>query len=353
MNKDAKHASVIIDSVAKAVANWTVEEHAQTDPGLLDRYGPGWRADWTGHTLSQIHMLTQAVAARNAGLFVHHLCWTRDSFEARGIQTADLIRNMACMRDVLAKELPPPVAQAVLPFLETSIAELQSTKGERDSDPTGEAVHSGPTLRYIEAILQGDRTAAESLILATLDKGMTIAEIYEQILAPAQARLGRMWHLGEISVADEHFGSATTRSTMSLLRPHFPKEEPNGRVVVATSTPGDLHEIGLRMVADLFEIDGWTVIYLGANTPTTDLIELLDRRRPDLLALSVSTGLTIRDAGELVERIRQTESIAAIRVLIGGPPFLFATDLWRELGADGCATTSTEAVRLANQLVAS
>ena len=353
MNTDARQASRVIDSVAKAVANWAADEHARENPGLPNRYGSEWRAEWTGHTLSQIHMLAQAVAVRSAELFVHHVCWTFDSFEARGIQGADLIQNTKCMREVLAKELPPPVARIVLPFVDTSIAELQSTDRKRDLDPSLDAGHRERTLEYLEAILEGDRTTAESLILAALDEGTTIADVYEGLLAPAQARLGQMWHRGEISVADEHFGSATTQSVMSLLRPRFAKAKPNGRILVATSAPGDLHEIGLRMVTDLFEVNGWNVIYLGANTPTTDLIELLDRRRPNLLALSISTGLMLRDAGDLLDRIRETDSIAEMKVLIGGPPFVFATDLWRELGADGCATSCTEAVRLGNQLVAS
>jgi len=353
MNAEAKHASKVIDSVAKAVANWTSEEHARANPDLPKRYGSKWRAEWTGHTLSQIHMLAQAVAVRSVDLFVHHSVWTIDSFEARGIQGADFRENARCLREVLAKELPPTIAQVVLPFVDASIEELQSTNRERDLDSLPDAPHRKRTLKYLEAILDGDRTSAESLILAALDDGVPIAEIYENVLAPAQARLGQMWHHGEISVADEHFGSATTQSIMSMLRPRFPMASPNGRTVVATATPGDLHEIGLRMVADLFEIDGWNVIYLGANTPTTDLIELLDRRRPDLLALSVNTGLTLRDAGELVEQIRATSSLAEMKVLMGGPPFRLATDLWQALGADGYATSCTEAVSVGNQLVAS
>jgi len=352
MNKEAKQASRVIDSVARAVANWTADEHGIANPELPNRYGSKWRTEWTGHTLSQIHMLSQAVAVRSADLFAHHVRWTYDSFKARGIQGADLIRNTECLREVLAKELPLPVAQSVLPFVDVSIAKMKSSDCEHDLEPSFDAGHRERTLKYLEAILEGDRTTAESLILTSLDEDVTIAEIYERILAPAQARLGRMWHRGEITVADEHFGSATTQAVMSLLRPQFDRAKPNGRALVATSTPGDLHEIGLRMVTDLFEIDGWNVVYLGANTPTADLIELLDRRRPDLLALSVSTGLMLRDAGEMVERIRETNAIARLKILIGGPPFILMPDLWRELGADGCATSSTEAVRLGNQLVA-
>lgn len=353
MNTDAKQASRVIDSVARAVANWTADEHAKVNPDLPNRYGSEWRAEWIGHTLSQVHMLAQAVAMRNGDLFAHHVCWIHDSFESRGIQGTDFIQNTKSMRDVLSNELPPPVADRALPLVDTAIAELQSPNRKRDLDTTLSENHRECTLKYLEAILNGDRNSAESLILATLDEGVTIPEVYEEILAPAQARLGRMWHRGEINVADEHFGSAATQSIMSMIRPRFPNKKPNGCTVVATATPGDLHEIGLRMVADLFEIDGWHVIYLGANTPTTDLIELLERHKPDLLALSVCTGLTLRDAGELIESVRESSSISHIKILIGGPPFMDATDLWRSLGADGCASSATEAVKLGNQLVAS
>ena len=45
MNAEAKQASLVIDSVAKAVANWTVGQHAEANPQLPSRYGAAWRAD--------------------------------------------------------------------------------------------------------------------------------------------------------------------------------------------------------------------------------------------------------------------------------------------------------------------
>lgn len=43
----------------------------------------------------------------------------------------------------------------------------------------------------------------------------------------------------------------------------------------------ELHEIGARMVADLFEYHGWDSIYLGAVVPA-EAIKLLGEHRPDL-----------------------------------------------------------------------
>jgi len=351
MNPEAKQASLVIDSVAKAVANWTVDLHAELNPKLPNRYGPGWRADWIGHTLSQLHTLAQVVSVRSTELLAQTMRWTRESFKMRGVEEDDLTRNTKCMREVLAKELPPPVNQIAIEFVDASIEALGRPNGDFGGNAESDSEHRKTVLEYLEAVLAGDRSRAESTVIAMFGRGATVPEVYEGVLAPAQARLGLMWHRGEITVADEHFGSATTQAIMGRLRPNFQRAKPKGRTMVATSTPGDLHEIGLRMVADLFEIDGWNVIYLGANTPIADVVELLERRGPDLLALSVNTALTLRDAGELIDAVRGNAAIALTKVLVGGPPFRAVHDLWRELGADGCALSATEAVRLGNQLV--
>lgn len=356
MDTTAKQASYVIDSVAKAVANWTVDEHARLNPQMPERYGASWRADWIGHTLAQLHMLAQAVAVRSPVLFANSVRWTHESFEARGITEADLKQNARCMREILEKELPPAISQNALPILDASLTSLpvQATDtGNQNAgaQDAGESLVKEVVLKYLTAILESDRVAAESIVLSTLDRGLSVPEIYEKILSPAQSRLGQMWHRGEISVADEHFGSATTQAVMSQLRPSFKRADRNGRLVVGTSTPGDLHEIGLQMVVDLFELDGWGVVYLGANTPIPDVVELLKRRKPDLLALSVSTALMLRDAGELIETVRADHDVAQTKLLIGGPPFRSVEGLWRELGADGCALTSTEAVKVGNMLV--
>ena len=353
MNAGAKQTSLAIESVVKAVANWTVDQHAEMNPQLSNRYGSSWRADWIGHTTSQLHLLAQSVSVRSTALFANSVRWALQSFQARGVAEVDLRQNMTCLRDVLAKELPPAVSRTVLEHVDAAIDALEPSKSAADFEMSiDDEGASKEVLQYHEAILEGDRSRAESLILTAHQDGVTVPHLYEHILAPAQARLGWMWHRGEITVADEHFGSAITQTLMAQLRQHFHRSSPKGRTVVATSTPGDLHEIGLRMVADLFEIDGWDVIYLGANTPTNDVIELLERRPPDLVALSVNTALTLRDAGELIEKVRENAKIAKTKILIGGPPLRAVTDLWRELGADGCAQSAVEAVKMGNRLVA-
>ena len=42
---------------------------------------------------------------------------------------------------------------------------------------------------------------------------------------------------------------------------------------------GDLHVVGLRMVADFLEHDGWDALLLGASAPTETLVRLTLARK--------------------------------------------------------------------------
>ena len=65
--------------------------------------------------------------------------------------------------------------------------------------------------------------------------------------------------------------------------------------MVATCIGGELHEIGIRMVADFFEMEGWDTYYLGANTPADAVVaELSAQARSCWLSRSRWTRTSIR-----------------------------------------------------------
>jgi methanogenic corrinoid protein MtbC1 len=350
MDEGAKQASRVVESVAQAIANWTIGRHAELDDTLPRRYGPSWRASWITHTNSQIEFLVQAIAVRRAKLFLDAVHWTQHAFEVRRVDVTDLRNSLTCLREVLESELPAPVNLTASDYVGQALVSFDAPlpRGpERSSSPGDRKL----VLEYLEAILRGRRDDAQNVVLDRAESGVPVPQIYRQVLEPAQIELGRLWHAGEINAADEHFASATTQSVMSMLRPRFTAKPKNGRAVVATSVEGDLHEIGVRMVADYFEIDGWNVLYLGANTPSADVLEMIRNHQAGLLAVSASTGLHVRDVGELIEQIRADEACTHTKVLVGGGPFIAIPDLYEEVGADGWAASAEEAVKVGNALI--
>ena len=204
---------------------------------------------------------------------------------------------------------------------------------------------------YLKAMLAGDRRRASSLILDAVAQGASIKEIYLQIFQPCQREIGRLWQMDQISVAQEHYCTAATQLIMSQLYPQLFAVERIGKTLVATSIVGDLHEIGVRMVVDIFELHGWDTYYLGANTPTEAVIEAIHQEKADVLAVSVTLTPYLGAVQELILRVRADPQCAHVKILVGGYPFSLAPTLWQQMGADGWAQDAALAVDLANRLV--
>jgi methanogenic corrinoid protein MtbC1 len=136
---------------------------------------------------------------------------------------------------------------------------------------------------------------------------------------------------------------------MSQLYPYLFATAQKGPRLVATCVSGELHEIGARMVADFFEMEGWDTYFLGANTPTAGILHTLEERQTAILAVSATMTFHVEQVRALIAATRQ--SGLPVRIMVGGYPFNVAPELWRSVGADGFAPTAQEAIAVAQRLI--
>ena len=186
---------------------------------------------------------------------------------------------------------------------------------------------------YLEALLARDVGVARAVIEAALGEGLEVAEIYLGILQPALYEVGRWWAIGDFSVADEHSATAVTQSVLGMLGPRMRTAPKDGRLAVVSGSPEERHALGVQMVADFLEGDGWEVLNLGASTPAADLARLADAERADVVGLSTSTPAGLPGAAEAVAELRALDPRPL--VVLGGQ--LWSGEARRDaeaLGAD-------------------
>ncbi|NTU79066.1 MAG: hypothetical protein HGA45_06645 [Chloroflexales bacterium] len=197
---------------------------------------------------------------------------------------------------------------------------------------------------YLAAVLSGDRVTALVLMREALAAGIPLPLLYQDVLQPALYEIGRRWERGQIDVATEHLATAITRSVMdqcvSIVKP-LPSGPPT---ILATCMSHELHELGLRMVADSLELDGWNVLYLGANMPLDPIVALAVQYRVAGVIVSITLGKQARPVYELAQALRQSPIGATVKLLVGGQPFHRISGLWRQVGADGTAPDAIGAV---------
>ncbi|MDZ4753745.1 MAG: cobalamin-dependent protein [Phycisphaerae bacterium] len=359
MNAVDRQRAHSLDAVARPLAEWIAELHFGQDPSMADRYGQDGAKMWKAEIRVRIQHLAEAVATDRPALFVQNALWSRAAFVAREVNDTDLKRSLDCMREVCSLELPADLATLSVRIIDSAIQALQSTSS--GPCPSGASLiardlpNSSLARLYLLHLLQRNQHEAANLVFEAAREGRTIPEIYETVITPALAEIGRMWHLQEASVADEHYCTAATQMIMAQLRARMLRKPANGQRILAMSVGGDLHDLGIRMVSDLFEMEGWRTEYLGANMPTCEILGALtdEHQQPsfDLLAVSASTTLSVRAVADFITAIRQHPTCGSIPILVGGAPFHIVDDLWQIVGADGFARDAVSGLKAAAALV--
>ena len=124
----------------------------------------------------------------------------------------------------------------------------------------------------------------------------------DEIVAPVLIEVGASWERGDISVAQEHLVSAAVRGRIvRLLADRRPGVR--GRAVLACPA-GERHELGLLILAALLSADGWGVVYLGAETPAHEALDLASLLEADVLCFSVTLAAHVPAIQAALERER-------------------------------------------------
>lgn len=201
---------------------------------------------------------------------------------------------------------------------------------------------------YLAAIRGGSRRDALAVVDQALQGGLPVRTLYLEVFQPAMYEVGRLWQENRITVADEHLATAITQLAMARLYEQlFGDRADAGPLLVAACAEDERHELGLRMICDLLELEGWDTVFLGASVPVEDLVAMVRERRPEVVALSAAITPHLARVREAVDAIRAAMPEGAPVIVIGGRAFAADPELAKRMGAD---VTARDAVEVAERL---
>jgi DNA-binding transcriptional MerR regulator len=175
-----------------------------------------------------------------------------------------------------------------------------------------------PSHPLVSQIVLGAETFDEPTIVRALSVGVTQlgwAVALDEIIFPAMLQLGTSWESAMIPPAKEHFASELVRRAVAA-EVHATELRTDGPKVLLACPEGERHDLGLMALWLLLRKEGANVVYLGADLPAVDLIEVDAALRPEAICLS-ATG-----ADGLASLVRTTRMILMGRrahLFIGGP----------------------------------
>ena len=298
----------------------------------------------------QTHLafLGEAVRCNVPHIFIEYAVWTHQLLVTCGGVSQQFKDCLLAIKAEIQASGRGDWTQAACCYLDDALNQLEEHWPITQSYLTVENPYKALAETFLNDCLNLNRNEALEAVHQAVNGGVPVADIYQYVITPVMHELGRMWHLNHITIGQEHYCTAVAQMVMSQLFPWIFDGTLKKKRLVSACVAGELHEIGARMVSDLFEMNGWDTVFIGADVPIESVIDTLIQHNADVLAISVTLGCNLSAVSNMITVVKQHVVCKRIKVLVGGAALNIDSNLWQRIGADGWAKDAHTAIALAN-----
>ena len=197
-----------------------------------------------------------------------------------------------------------------------------------------------PYYEAFDELLQSEKkNQAVSYALDLISSGKTnVITLYQDILTPALNNMTCSLAEKQLCIWKEHVRTAIVRTIVECCYPYVMREKekmaPAGKgTAVVICPPEEYHDLGARMAADFFTLNGYETVFVGSNTPYQDFYNAADLIRPDVIAISVSNYYNIVATKKIITELR-ARTAGKSRIIVGGNAFQGGVHTAEVVGAD-------------------
>lgn len=187
-----------------------------------------------------------------------------------------------------------------------------------------------------QAVLSTDQVRAELLVSELSDT--STQDFVEKIIVPVMDRIGDGWEDGTVAIAQVYMGAKICESLISQSSdPQAEFRQP--QLHFAITVFEDFHMLGKSIVCSVLRGVGYRVDDFGRTT-LEQLVARVEQESIDILLVST---LMLRSALKIKE-LREQLNIKGLKtkLIVGGAPFRFDEQLWKEVGADATAVGTSQ-----------
>ncbi len=352
MMRDPAVVARMIRARANEIADSVIDQQYSDYPELLSQHGEAGREKCRQDVHYHLAYLCQALDLSLPSLFSSYAEWVANLLANLGLEPIHLERNLSYLENGIASLLKQDEQRVLLS--EYFVAALSGVAHADASvepfvskhDPRHEAARD-----YLGALLNSDRRRATELVLDSIRTREDIRRVYLEVFQPVQREIGRLWQQRKMSVAQEHFASAVTQSVMTQMYPYLFSEPSTGPRMLTACAPGELHEIGLRMLTDLFQLEDWDTVYLGANLPAESLVQAVLEHKPHVVALSATIPFHLSGLKHMLSALKAEPKCEHIKTIVGGYALNLTPEAVSRIGADAYAEDAQHALSVCRSLV--
>lgn len=165
--------------------------------------------------------------------------------------------------------------------------------------------------RMLQAVEQFDEAKLDACYNEALSL-YPFGLVSESLIEPVLTALGERWQQRPNGIAEEHFFSAYLRNKLGA-RLHHEANRKHGNLLLVACLSGEHHEIGILLFAIEAISRGYRMLYLGPNSPLSQLPAVAERAGATAIILS-GTAAKLSD----VEAHWPSLENSKLPILVGG-----------------------------------
>jgi 5-methyltetrahydrofolate--homocysteine methyltransferase len=203
-----------------------------------------------------------------------------------------------------------------------------------------------------DIVVKGDVAAAKSLVERLVKAGSTPDRIIEEGLLPGLKTVGDKYETGELFLPELFSAGEVAKEVVSLLKPYIkPGETMQKGTIVIGTVYGDVHDIGMNLVAATLGGAGYEVINLGSNVPADRFVDAAKRHSANMVAMSALLTTTMTYMKTVVDALEESGVREQVEVIVGGAPLHEAYA--KEIEADAYGRDARDALRIVEAFMSS
>jgi DNA-binding transcriptional MerR regulator len=239
---------------------------------------------------------------------IEDLRWLKNQTEEKGLNISQAVKLLQKRRD-----------------------ELAAYDESKESIPNTGSSYDVLSNRLYDALLLFDTVKANTVLDLSFSM-FHYEQVFHQIITPIMHRLGDEWENGSVSIAQEHFSTNLIIQRFYQFFRIFPIN-PALPKIVAFCSNGETHQVGLLLFTLFLRKNGADVIYLGADTPKSGLLELIERNHNDIVAISLTNKANKPNAIDLLDEL--SNKYPQLRFVLGGEGFSDIPAHWKKFRLNG------------------
>ena len=204
--------------------------------------------------------------------------------------------------------------------------------------------------KIADAVYDGEDEDTADLAKQALEAGADPEDVINKGGVVGLERLGKAFDEMEAFLPELMLGGEAMHSLLEVVKPYLKNSDKGeGATIVVGCAQGDLHDIGLNLVATQLAVGGFNVISLGTDVSVAKFISTAKDNDASIIGVSSLLTTSAYYQEELVKKLEKDGLRDQYKVIVGGGPI---TPEWtKKIGADGYSRTANQAVQLCRQLL--